>query len=153
MMKKITGFVIAVALLAACNNSDNKAPEQKATDDSLAALEKQKAMEDTLNYTSIQWLDSTFIFAGKVKEGKKVEVVFRFKNTGDKPLVFSKVEARCGCTVADKPEEPIAPGAEGAIKGLFDSKDRKGSNRKYINVEANTKPSRSHGLEFEVVVE
>lgn len=153
MMKKITVFVMAAASLAACTTSDKKSPEQNNTKDSLAAIEKQKAMEDTLNYTSIQWLDSTFIFAGKVKEGKQVEVAFRFKNTGDKPLIFSKVEARCGCTVADKPEEPVAPGAEGVIKGMFDSKGRKGDNRKHIAVEANTKPSRSHELEFEVVVE
>jgi len=153
MMKKIIVLVMAAVSLAACTTSDKKSPEQKNTKDSLAAIEKQKAMDDTLNYTSIQWLDSTFIFAGKVKEGKQVEVTFRFKNTGDKPLIFSKVEARCGCTVADKPEEPVAPGAEGVIKGMFDSKGRKGDNRKHIAVEANTKPSRSHELEFEVVVE
>lgn len=152
-MKKITGLVIATALLTACSTSDKKSTGKDTVKDSLAAVERQKAMEDTLNYTSIQWLDSTFIFAGKVKEGKQVEVAFRFKNTGDKPLIFSKVEARCGCTVADKPEEPVAPGAEGVIKGMFDSKGRKGDNRKHIAVEANTKPSRSHELEFEVVVE
>lgn len=144
---------MAAVLLTACSTSDKKGPGKQSVKDSIAALEKQKVMDDTLNYTSIEWLDSTFIYIGKVKEGKKVEVIFRFKNTGDKPLIFSRVEARCGCTVAEKPEEPVAPGEEGVIKGKFDSNGRKGDNRKHIGVEANTKPSRTYELEFEVVVE
>ena len=155
-MKKIAGFVTALFLLVACGTSEKKTGIGSGEDiikDSLQQVEKQKVIEDTANYTTIQWLDSTFISKGKVKEGAEVEIVFRFKNTGDKPLVFSKVEARCGCTVADKPEEPIAPGQEGSITGKFDSKGRPGNNRKFIAVEANTKPSRNHNLEFEVNVE
>ncbi len=153
MMKKIIHFVIVAVLLTACSSSDKKGPGQKSAKDSIAAVKMQEVINDTLNYTSIRWLDSTFIYVGNVKEGKQVEVVFRFKNTGDKPLIFSRVEARCGCTVAEKPEEPVAPGEEGVIKGKFDSKGRKGNNRKNIHVEANTKPSRVYELEFEVVVE
>ena len=155
-MKRIAGFITALFLLVACGTSDKKTGEktrEEIIQDSLRNVEKQKAIEDTANYTTIQWLDSTFISKGKVKEGTEVEIVFRFKNTGDKPLVFSRVDARCGCTVADKPEEPVAPGKEGTIVGKFDSKGRPGNNRKFISVEANTKPSRHHDLEFEVDVE
>ena len=152
-MKKIIHFVLAAVLLTTCSESDKKGSGQQSVKDSMAIVKMQEVMNDTLNYTSIEWLDSTFIHVGKVKEGKQVEVVFRFKNTGDKPLIFSIVEARCGCTVAEKPEEPVAPGEEGVIKGKFDSKGRKGDNRKNIHVEANTKPSRIYELEFEVAVE
>lgn len=153
VMKRITGFIVLTALLIACNASDKKNAEAKTVKDSIAAENRARAMDDTLNYTSLLWVDSTFVHAGKIKEGGKVEIEFRFKNTGNKPLVFSKVDPSCGCTVAEKPEEPIAPGGEGSIKASFDSKNKKGNNRKHISVETNTKPSKTHQLEFEVVVE
>jgi hypothetical protein len=39
---------------------------------------------DSSKFTTVQWLD-TLVDIGKVKEGEMVNVVFRFKNTGDQP--------------------------------------------------------------------
>lgn len=144
-------------LLAACKTSDKKkngemSPEEKRRD-SLKMVENQKLMADTANFTTVQWLDSTFKDMGKVKEGDPVDISFRFKNTGDRPLVIANASASCGCTRPEKPEEPVMPGAEGIIKARFDSKSRPDMNRKSIYVDANTKPSRSHELIFEVFVE
>ena len=156
-MKKVSIVFIAVIMLAACKSSDKKVDggmsEEERRKDSLKTIENQKVMADTANYTTIQWLDSSFKDMGKVKEGEQVKVSFRFKNTGDRPLVIANATASCGCTKPQKPEEPIAPGAEGEIKASFDSKGRKDMNRKQIYVDANTRPSRSHELGFQVVVE
>lgn len=111
-----------------------------------------KALGDTANYTSIQWIDSVKNF-GKIKEGQKLEVSFRFKNTGIKPLVIASVTPGCGCTLVDKPTQAISPGKEGIIKGAFESTGHLGVNNKNITVEANTKPNTSHKLEFTVEVE
>jgi hypothetical protein len=81
-----------------------------------------------------------------------VEVAFRFKNTGDKPLVIERVQPGCGCTVAETPKEPIAPGEEGVIKGAFDSNGRVGMQHKSIYVETNTKEKKNHELVFELEV-
>lgn len=89
---------------------------------------------------------------GTVKEGKVVEVTYKFKNTGSKPLVIASVSASCGCTVPEKPEQPIMPGEEGMIKATFDSKDRVGTANKSVYVTANTSPSTSHELKFHVEV-
>ncbi|MBI5857503.1 MAG: DUF1573 domain-containing protein [Sphingobacteriales bacterium] len=156
-MKKLF-VVISVAIsIIACTTTDKKSDDQKSREDfvkdSMAAAEKMKLMNDTADFTNIQWLDSTSIDLGKIKEGKQVEVSYRFKNTGDKPLVVVNVSASCGCTIPEKPEQPIAPGEEGIIKAKFDSKNRKGPNEKHINVDANTKPSPSHILSFKVEVE
>lgn len=143
-------------MIAACKSSDKNGGPGELTarqKDSLKVATNNKVLADSANYTTIQWLDSTFIAVGKVKEGKEVEVPFRFKNTGNKPLYFINVTPRCGCTVAEKPEEPIAPGGEGVIMGKFNSKGRPGSNRKQIDVQANAKPNGSFLLEFEVIVE
>ena len=106
---------------------------------------------DSTKFTTIQWLETSKNY-GKITEGQKLEVVFRFKNTGDKPLVIESVRPSCGCTVADPPKEPIAPGAEGEIKGAFDSNGKNGEQHKTIYVSANTKGTQSHELIFTVDV-
>lgn len=106
---------------------------------------------DPATLTTMQWMDSV-LNQGSILEGTKMEVVFRFKNTGEKPLVIERADASCGCTVAEKPEEPIMPGQEGRIKGIFNSQGRVGANHKTIKIQANTKPSPNHVVEFNVTV-
>lgn len=141
-------FVSALALLvilAACQDSNKgaKVPNQ-------AGMVSEA--QDTTKYTTIQWLDSSKEY-GKINEGQKLEVSFRFKNTGDKPLVIESVRPSCGCTVADPPKEPIAPGEEGEIKGSFDSNGKNGQQHKTIYVYANTKGKQNHELTFAVDVQ
>lgn len=142
-MKKLYILLAVTAGLFACQTVDKKGAPMDAD-------ARQKATRDSANFTSIQWLDSTFIDLGKVKEGQVVEVSFRFKNTGEKNLVIANVSASCGCTVPEKPEKPYAPGEEGVIKAKFDSRGRpKGEARKTVYVDANTSPVQ-HQLNFKV---
>lgn len=155
-MKQILVATVLAGLLISCKSVDKKGNALSEQDtriqDSIRYAERQKAMNDTANYTSLTWLDSTYLDMGKVKEGQVVEVSYRFKNSGTKPLVILDVTASCGCTVPEKPEQPFAPGEEGVIKAKFDSKGRPGENRKHISVDANTNPTRSHSLDFRVEV-
>ncbi|MBL7742043.1 MAG: DUF1573 domain-containing protein [Chitinophagaceae bacterium] len=148
-MKNIFIALIAITGLAACQNADTKAtdPGKKLTQE-----EKDKAIKDSANFTSIQWLDSAFQDLGKVKEGRVVEVSYRFKNAGNHPLIISDVTAGCGCTTPDKPQAPIMPGEESMIKAKFDSKGRVGENQKSVYVTANTVPMNNHTLSFRVEV-
>ena len=144
-MKKLLIVVVAAGLFA-CQSSDSKAVKE------LTQEEKMNATKDSANFTSIQWLDSTYRDIGKVKEGQVVEVSFRFKNSGTKNLVIADVSASCGCTVPEKPEQPFAPGEEGVIKAKFDSKGRpKGEARKSVFVNANT-PLATTELSFRVEI-
>lgn len=144
-MKKLLIVVVAAGLFA-CQSSDSKAVKE------LTQEEKMNATKDSANFTSIQWLDSTYRDLGKVKEGQVVEVSFRFKNSGTKNLVIADVSASCGCTVPEKPEQPFAPGEEGVIKAKFDSKGRpKGEARKSVFVNANT-PLATTELSFRVEI-
>lgn len=106
---------------------------------------------DSANFTSITWLDSDMDY-GKVTEGAQVAVAFRFKNTGDKPLIIYSVQPACGCTAAEPPKEPILPGKEGVIKASFNSNGRPGTNNKSIAVHANTTGGMDHNLHFKVEV-
>ena len=134
MKYSVIFFLVA---LAACNAADKQqtttAPE--ANRDSI----NQVALQDSTNFTSIQWIDSTDQNLGSVTMGQVVDISWRFKNNGTKPLVVANVQPGCGCTVAEKPTEPIAPGGEGVIKAKFDSKGQSvGEHRKNLTVTANT---------------
>src|SRR5688572_206654 len=147
-MKSILIILIFGFSITSCNQGN-----KKATDD-IAPATKQtvdltKALEDSANFTTIQWLDSTYQDLGKVEEGQVVEVAFRFKNTGDKPLIIPSVSVGCGCTTTpEKPKEPYTPGQEGVIRARFDSKNLPGERIKEVYVGANTKKSKSHILLF-----
>lgn len=147
-MKRIYFFAIVIAAaFSACNEGENKT-ESAATTQVAAATPSDAAAPEAL--TTIQWLDSTFD-KGTIAEGEKLEIVYRFKNTGDKPLVIKSAKGSCGCTVPEKPDAPIAAGKEGFIKATFDSNNRPGPNHKTVTVESNTNPS-TYNLTFNVVV-
>jgi hypothetical protein len=144
-MKSLIALFAAIVLITACQN---QAAEKSAatTDAGTAAVS-----DDPRNNTTIQWIDSA-VDMGKITEGQKLEVAFRFKNTGNKPLVIKQVLPSCGCTAADVPKEPIAPGEEGVIKGVFDSSGKPGMNNKTMTVFTNTE-AKQHVVSFAVDVQ
>ncbi len=106
------------------------------------------AATDTAKFTTIQWIDS-IKNVGNVQFGVTVSIPFKFKNTGNYPLMILSAEPGCGCTVTDFPKQAIAPGEEGTITAAFDSnKGHEGEFRKNINVSTNTKGSTSQVLYF-----
>jgi len=137
-------LLAGASLLTACGGNDMKQPTGGAA---------PAVTTDSTQFTTIQWLDSTSKDFGKIAEGTKLDVAFRFKNTGDKPLVISRVQPSCGCTIAEQSKEPVAPGAEGQVKATFNSEGRTGANHKTLFVYANTKGSQVSTLSFVVQVE
>jgi hypothetical protein len=143
MNKLFFSLLCLVILSASCNSSANPESELSVQPTTAATTEMNQV-------TTIQWID-TVKHIGKVSEGEKVEIAYKFINTGSHPLVISSVEASCGCTIAEKPEAPVAPGKEGFIKASFDSKGRIGSNHKTLTVHANTAQA-TYPLVFDVEV-
>jgi len=144
-MKKYLFIISSAFILSACGTNE--------TENETAAVSETTAVVQANNNTTIEWVDSSYQDLGKVKEGQTVEVTYRFKNSGDQPLIVSNVSAGCGCTVAEKPEEPIAPGKESTIKALFNSAGQSaGEHRKEVYVVANTAPNDRQTLSFRVEV-
>ena len=50
------------------------------------------------NPTTIEFEDPEYDF-GEISLGSSVEFSFKFKNTGESPLIIQSVKAACGCTV------------------------------------------------------
>ena len=93
---------------------------------SLTAQEKSAKIEfksETVDY-------------GEVMKGADGVRAFEFTNTGDAPLIISKVSSSCGCTIPKKPEDPILPGKTGEIQVKYDT-NRVGPIRKAITVISN----------------
>ena len=60
--------------------------------------------------------DKTTHDYGTVKNGADGHRMFTVKNTGDKPLIISKVQASCGCTTPEWSQDPIMPGKSAQLK-------------------------------------
>ncbi len=77
---------------------------------------------------------------GEIAKGSDGVRQFEFTNTGDAPLIISRVYSSCGCTIPKKPEGPVAPGESGIIEVKYDTK-RVGPIRKTITVYSNAEES------------
>src|SRR5690606_23256286 len=86
--------------------------------------------------SAIRFASQDFDF-GTLKEGQKVQHEFTFENIGDNPIMISDVHSPCGCTVPTYSKNVILPGKSGKIEIEFDSKGRKGLNKKTLMVFAN----------------
>jgi hypothetical protein len=58
---------------------------------------------------------------GTIEKGSNGVRIFEFTNTGDAPLIISKVSSSCGCTIPKKPKGPILPGETGKIEVKYDT--------------------------------
>ena len=159
-MKKILIVLAAAITIASCKEADKTAeattttttaPATEAVSPAPTAAAPQQNTVDPATLTKVEWLDGMDKDFGKIKEGENLEVSFRFKNVGDKPLVISNVSASCGCTVPETPKKPYQPGETGVIKASFNSAGKVGSQSKQVNVFANLDPAMTT-LNFRVEV-
>lgn len=88
---------------------------------------------------------------GDIAKGSDGVRQFEFTNTGNAPLVISKVYSSCGCTIPKKPEAPIAPGESGVIEVKYDT-NRVGPIRKTITVTSNATDSPTMAIKIKGTV-
>ena len=89
--------------------------------------------------TSMIFAEESFEF-GNIKQDSENKHIFKFTNTGDKPLIIENAKGSCGCTVPVWPKEPIPPGGTGEIEVVYKPGKQKGNQRKTVTVTANTEP-------------
>jgi hypothetical protein len=83
--------------------------------------------------------DATSFEFGDVKEtGGPASHEFKFKNTGDQPIIISNVQASCGCTTPDWTKTPVAPGQSGFIKAQYNPLGRPGAFNKSLTITSNS---------------
>ncbi len=89
--------------------------------------------------TTMQFYETKYNF-GSLSAGRVMTHVFRFKNTGQNPLMIAKTDVSCGCTTPNFPLEPIASGNDGEITIVYNSEGHSGFQQKNIIVHSNAIP-------------
>jgi hypothetical protein len=133
-MKIFTVLFSFLLIISSCTDTD-KGNNSADTD-----------ISDSTKFTSVKWLD-TLVDFGSVTAGQRVNVRFRYVNTGNKPLVIGGVVAGCGCTIPEYTKDPVMPGKEGYVKAVFNSINQPPTVHKTVSVAMNTK-EQSYTLTF-----
>ncbi|MCD8071686.1 MAG: DUF1573 domain-containing protein [Alistipes sp.] len=76
---------------------------------------------------------------GLVREGRNNEVSYDFvlRNTGNSPLVLTRIITSCKCVTTSHTKRPIPPGGEGVVSVTYDPKKQQGVFYKAIQVFSN----------------
>jgi len=133
-------FILILFFCYSCNNAKNDSIDVNLINNpnTLDNPVKSKLEGPILNFIS---KDHDF---GLITEGEVVIHTFKFKNTGNSPLIISEATGSCGCTTPSWSGDPIKPGEDGYIEVKFDSDGRVGSNSKTVTITANTIPNKTY---------
>ncbi|WP_372801988.1 DUF1573 domain-containing protein [Lutibacter sp.] len=102
---------------------------------SMNAQEKQTEKTQDPNAPMFEF-ETEVIDYGKIELNADGVRVFKFKNIGKSPLVITKIDSSCGCTVPKKPTDPIMPGETGEIEVKY-ATNRPGGFSKMITLHSN----------------
>ncbi|MGV6828575.1 MAG: DUF1573 domain-containing protein [Flavobacteriales bacterium] len=131
-MKKII-FTLAIFSALAITSCKENAAEKVSNEKVTEAADRDA---NAGKVAAIEFTEKEFDF-GKIKRGTKVEHVFKFKNTGEVPLIIASAKSSCGCTIPTPPKDPIAPGEEGELLVKYNGSG-KNQVTKTVTVVANT---------------
>lgn len=120
----LSSLALVVSLFVAFSSSNS----------SDKVVENSKTSQKKMPVMTFEKTEHNF---GTIESGTPVEVEFTFTNTGNAPLVITDAKSTCGCTVPEKPTEPVMPGEEGLIKVNYNGSGA-GKVTKYVTITANT---------------
>jgi hypothetical protein len=120
-------------------------------DPELSEVQRKENEAKAMPKTKIEFAEMRHNF-GTITEGEKVKHAFKFKNTGDQPLLVYNVVAGCGCTTPSWSKDLVMPGQEGEIQVEFNSESRPGQQSKNVLVYSNGQDE-SISIGFDVFVE
>ncbi|GLB53707.1 hypothetical protein NBRC110019_27480 [Neptunitalea chrysea] len=132
-MKKSILLVCSMVLAIGFTSCEEKAVDKVKAENVEAAAERDA---NANRFPVMKFEEKVFDF-GHIQKNEKQTHTFKFTNTGDVPLIVSKVKSSCGCTIPEKPTEAIQPGKEGEIKVTYNGSG-KGQVSKTITINANT---------------
>lgn len=92
--------------------------------------------EERKNAPVISTNDVSFDFK-EIKQGEKPEKEFKITNKGGSNLIIRKIEATCNCIVTDIDETVISPNQKITLSVIYDSSNKKGRQRNYIDLITN----------------
>lgn len=152
---KLVVLVLLVGGFTACGNKEsekkiaaleNRIKELEggptAAKPAIKPAEKQQAVKPEGPIPAFEWAAMEHDF-GTINQGDIKEFTYKFKNTGEAPLIIERVRPSCGCTAPNWTKTPIPVGGEGFVDVKFNSKGKKNAQNKTVTVYANTWPNQT----------
>jgi hypothetical protein len=124
MKKSVFSFVLLM-FTAFMVNAQDAAPAEQPVNPNAPEIAFEKTVHDY----------------GAIIQGADGTCEFKFTNTGKEPLILSRPQSSCGCTVPTWPQEPILPGKSDVIKVTYNTNNIGGIN-KTVTVTSNAKTAR-----------
>jgi hypothetical protein len=115
----------------------SQAPEGSVFDPLAMVAEEPAEGGMELPTTTMEFVAMEHDF-GDIYQGSENPYVFRFRNTGDAPLVIEDAKGSCGCTVPFYAKDPILPGEESEIHVVYRPGKQQGQQSKSVTLVANT---------------
>lgn len=133
-MKK-SALILAAFVAFAFTSCKEKAAEK--VDEANVSASADAGNSDEAKFPVMEFAATEHDF-GTIDQGTNVEHLFKFKNTGNAPLVVVDAKSSCGCTVPTWSRESIPPGGEGEMLVKFNGS---GQNQvsKTVTITANTR--------------
>jgi len=126
-------LILAVLSVFAFTSCKDKAGDKVNEENVTAAADRDAKSGE---YPTMVFEETQFDF-GTIDAGNPVEHIFKFKNTGNAPLVIVDAKSSCGCTVPSYPKTPVAPGEEGELLVKYNASGKNQVN-KTVTITANT---------------
>jgi hypothetical protein len=153
-MKKILLLALPTLLLFSCNETGNtqissriatETPTIVKGENNTNLAAKKQIETPAGKLSSMEFEEMEFNYGNIFYPSDNLHT-FRFKNTGDEPIIIVSAKASCGCTIPKKPEEPVMPGEYGELDVIFKPKEGQQGTpvTKRITVIANTDPKETY---------
>lgn len=133
-MKKVILGLSALCLIAFTSCKEENAAKKIEESNIVAAAQRDASSS---KFPIIKFEETEHDF-GEIEKGKSVSTIFKYKNTGEAPLVVTNIGTTCGCTVPkDWSREPLLPGESGEFTVNYNGSGN-GAVTKQLTITANT---------------
>ncbi|MCX2679602.1 DUF1573 domain-containing protein [Galbibacter sp. EGI 63066] len=146
-MKKVFLILTIAATVSFTSCKENAANKVKSEN-----VAKAEQRDEAAKRLPVMTFEETEYDFGNIIQGTPVEKTFKFKNTGEAPLIITNAKSSCGCTVPEyHKDEAIAPGETGEIVVKYNGSGRN-QVTKTVTITANTE-KRTEQIRIKAFVE
>lgn len=90
---------------------------------------------------AIMTIDNDMHHFGFARQGDTLSFQYKFINSGNQPLVITDTKTECGCTLVNRPPNPVLPGKQDSIQVIFHTNDAIGRQGRTVTILSNASNS------------
>jgi len=102
----------------------------------VVSAQKEEIKEEENDTKLIIKFEKTTLDLGEVEYGSEGTCIFKFQNSGNKPIFLTSVMTSCDCTASSWPKKPVLQGRKDSITVIYNTHS-KGFFSKSVEVYSN----------------